>query len=73
MNLNQAFKKSILRYLNGASNKELDKVMDEPFEFTLEALEELAEEVLSEKTQAKESKKSKNKKDKVEEKEEDGE
>lgn len=73
MDLNQAFKKSILRYLNGVSTKELDKVSDEPFEFTLEALEELAKEVLAEKTGAKESKKSKNKKDKVEEREEDGE
>jgi len=75
MNLNKAFKRSIARYLDGVGAEEIDKASEEPFIYTVETLEAIAEEILGEKRAAKEkpAKKPKKKKKEVEEIEEDGE
>jgi len=78
MNLNKAFKRSIARYLDGTGVKEINKVSEEPFIYTVETLDAIAQEILGEKrdAKAKEEKKAKRaskKKEKVEEIEEDGE
>ena len=68
MRLNEAFRKSIRNYLNGKGSKELDEVAEAPFEYTLEAMQELEEELLGKdrETKAKEEKKAKRAKKKKE-------
>ena len=63
MNLNKAFKRSIARYLDGTGVKEINKVSEEPFIYTVETLDAIAQEILGEKREAKakEEKKAKKK------------
>ena len=78
MNLNKAFKRSIARYLDGTGVKEINKVSEEPFIYTVETLDAIAQEILGEKRDAKVKEEKKDnraskKKEKGEEIEEDGE
>jgi len=75
MNLNKAFKRSIARYLDGVGTKEMDNASEEPFTYTLETLEAIADTVLEERRTAKKkaAKKASRAKKKTEESDTDGE